>query len=227
MSELQHIIALTKLHISQEYDPKSWIATDTETYEYYKDFASKGKRAPVSKPQIAQTQTTPRPVAVKPKPAPQKKQPSEPKSKSIPIERETLPSAPKTEFADLKKIISEHFPNQKILDFVPDDTRAKEIAAKWKKQAIAPEVIILHSTATSQERLFLENVARAIEIRFCPAVVMTPEEFSPNEKVKLVIGSKTEHAGATLEIGPVDSYLKNPQQKAKLWQDLKNTLQSS
>lgn len=223
MPELQHIIALTKLHISQEYDAKNWVTTDSETYEYYKTFASKKRTTPIIKPPVSPIPVAPRPKPIAPKPSPQKKLPP----KSTPIERETLPSAPKTEFADFKKIISMHFPNEKILNFVPDDTLAKEIASKWKKQAIPPEVVILNTTTSPQEKLFLENVARAIEIHFFPAAVLSPEEFKPNDALKLVIGNETQPSFPSLKIEPVANYLKNPQQKAKLWQDLKSTLQSS
>lgn len=235
MSELQNVIALTKLHISQHYKEDAWVFTDPETLEDYKAFAHKNRGNQSQKP------TPIKPVAtikktIRPKPAPVKtvsKKPvvSEPSSvKPTKIERELPKQAIEVEFSDFRKILETNFPSQKIIDQLPDDTKAKETASRWEKATVPPEIVILDSGLSPSGRLFLENIARALEARFYPTAVLTPDQWDQTLKVRLVVGTAekvTDIDHPTVVMQPVDHYLQQPQEKAKLWLDLKNTLQSS
>lgn len=236
MSELQNVIALTKLHISQHYKEDAWVFTDPETLEDYKAFAQKNRggqpqRAkPPIKPTAAIKKTTrPKPAPVKP--ASKKTTASEkPIVQPAKIERELPKQAAEVEFSDFRKILEANFPTQKIIDQLPDDTKAKEVARRWEKAKIPPEIVILDSGLNPSEKLFLDNVARALEARFYPAAVLAPDQLDKTLKLRLLVGTADKLTGIeqpTVVMQPVDHYLQQPQEKAKLWQELKSTLQSS
>lgn len=56
------------------------------------------------------------------------------------------------DFSDFKKILTEHFPLQKITDLPPEDSLLSEAS-----------IVLLASSAQTQERQFLENVADALK----------------------------------------------------------------
>lgn len=235
MSELNNLVALTKLHISQHYDEKAWVFTDPETFSYYRSFAQASKE-----PQRQQKLDKPQPVQPrKPLPAPKPAAPKPVAKKSASptlvkppesIERVAPKPADEVDFSDLFKIMKTHFPGQKVLEGQPDDKRAKEIAHKWKHPTVPPEIWILDSSRTPVEKLLLENIARAIECYFYPAAVLAAPEIDNEQTPRLVLGTKDllkEVKTPSIEMEPISSYLESPQEKGRLWKELKSTLQSS
>lgn len=236
MSELQNVIALTKLHISQHYKDTEWVFTDPETLDFYKSFAQKNRSSPSSQPKPLNKPTLVAKTMPKPKPAPMKAPPKKPAIAESPqaqpakIERELPKPAAEVEFSDFKKILHEYFPKQTILDKIPGDAKAKEIAHRWEKAKVPPEIVILDTGFSPSEKLFLENVARALEARFYPAAVLKPEEWDKSSQLRLVVGTEESLKGIEhprVVMRSVDHYLEQPQEKAALWLDLKSTLQSS
>lgn len=230
MSEFNHLIALTKLHISQHYGEKSWIYTDPDTLANYREFAQRSKKA------------APKQLPEKPRPLPRiaepvRKQPiikkTEPPALELPKEVEqriTPKPVNEVDFSDLIKIVKTHFPAQKILDSQPDDARAKETAQKWKHPAIPPEVWILDSSRAPEERLFLENIAQAIDLYFYPAAVLPISKMDEEPAPRLILGTKDLLNGIkapSIAMESISFYLETPKEKSRLWKDLKNTLQSS
>ena len=236
MSEIQNVIALTKLHIKQHYKESEWLYTDLESLDYYKSFVQKHRGSANSKPKAP---IAPPPIikkAPRPKPAPIKevqKKSMEPENKPANpknIERQMPKPVAQVEFSDFRKILNEYYPSQKILENQPDDTKAKEIAHRFEKANIPPEIIIIDTGYSPSEKLFLENVARALEARFSRAAVLATDEWDKNLSLRLVVGTQDAVNGISqpkVVMKPVDHYLQNPKEKAKLWQDLKSTLQSS
>lgn len=236
MSELKNLIALTKLHINQNYAEKDWVYTDKETLVYYKSFAQSNRGAQAKPPVNLHRPAPPKKTApllkrAPPKPVAQKsKPPSVQQAPTVAIERESPKPVDDLDFSDFIELFSAHFPKHKILDGQPDDTRAKEISQKWKHPATPPEVLILDSSGSPSERLFLDNIARAVEARYYPTAVVPSADLSSCENPRLVIGTqallgKVEAPHVVME--PVPHYLENPREKAKLWKMLKDTLQSS
>ena len=236
MSELNNLIALTKLHISQNYEEKAWVLTDPDTYTYYRAFAQKGLKAQPQQSALKTQAAHPRKTPPAPRPAPQrpsvKKTPPPPTSSERPksIERVSPKPADDVDFSDLIKILHTHFPGQKILDSQPDDTRAQEIAQKWKHPAIPPEVWILDSSRAPAEKLFLENIARAIETYFYPAAVLSLSEVNKEIIPRLILGTKellNNVQSPSIQMESIPFYLESPHEKGRLWKHLKSTLQSS
>lgn len=127
------LLAMTEIHIFQEYSPKDWLLTDRGTYEYFKEFASKNRPAPSVKsaPKAPPPLVAPKPAVVQRpppppcKPIPPKKvipEAAKPEQKNEPLESSTPielhpPSSPKAaEFADIHKILTTKVPSQKIVD---------------------------------------------------------------------------------------------------------------
>ncbi len=237
MSELHNVLSLAKLHITQHYDNSEWIFTDQETFKYFQASAKKNKhfpsthlpaQAPKASPQkkkpVNRTSPTKQNTSLE-----EKKIPSSPID-PLPIQREKLKPANPIEFSDFRKILQKHFPAFKLLDSQPDDTKAKEKALLWQKENARPQIVIIHEEASPSEQLFLQNLARAIDTVFFPTTLAPFNELDKNNSYRLLIGSASHIKDCNCSyfaIDPVDHYLQNPLSKAKLWQNLKNTLLSS
>lgn len=169
---------------------------------------------------------------VKPKPL------EKPISKQMPLDR--WPSIRST----LKKIA----PNMKLLDTIPDDLKAQKAANAWNEQA---EVIIITGSSSSEELLFLKDLARAIHDRLSPTKLISGtklekdnlwESFFEKNNFKLIIitqasqqytelmlyhkQEKNQHFLVTtplLILKSLETY-KQPDQKTALWKSLCQTL---
>jgi hypothetical protein len=241
MSELQHVIALTRLHISQHYANDERFCTDPDSYQFFADYAKKSQSAArpspsSSPPPSPQTKPIPRPKPTPPKsPVKTEMETNKGKTEAAAIRTNAIKrepqSAPQTMvFEDFRKILQECFPAIKILDSQPDDAGAKELSQAWQKQNTPPEIVIIDSSSTPLERRFLDNIARALDAFFYPTAVLTPQELTADLTVRLAVGvqdSLNNHPYPFLAMKSIEHYLQQPVLKAELWQELKNTLQSS
>lgn len=98
---------------------------------------------------------------------------------------------------DLRKLASEHLPQLKLLDAVPDDALAREMSKAWEKTAVVPQAAILSFNEQGPHQLFLKHVAFAAEMMGLTAAVIPAgkieakkgwEEFLSSPTLKCVIG---------------------------------------
>ncbi|MFQ5728817.1 MAG: hypothetical protein ACE5GN_00460 [Waddliaceae bacterium] len=237
--DLKDLAALTELHLLQEYSRHDRIMTSRESYEYFKQYALRKRASP---------QPPPQPIALKPpqkkpsppKPLPQKEttkkpEPSkEPSKPSLSFELTPPGSPPTTDFSDIRQVLSKKFPSQKILDDLPDDTAAKQIRRQWADNKKNPEIILLYSNEPAQQRSFLSNLAKAIDVCVGSSSVVSAndpnlENLLKSPKLRLILCSGA-HLNAidsgktaTLALSDLNDYLKNPQLKAELWKKLKKS----
>lgn len=237
MSELHHMLALTKLHIAQHYEGSEKIFTDPETFKYFQACPQKKEgplptklptRLPATSPQktkpISKTAPSLQKSGIK------EQKPTDSSSNPVPIQREKLKPSSPPEFSDIREILQKYFPSLELHNSPPDDTKAQEKALLWQRKNDTPEIVLLHETLSPSEHLFLQNLARAIETVFSPATLIPHDQLDRNSSYRLVISSNaslSECQHPHLEIGPIDRFLQNPLSKAQLWLDIKNMLLSS
>lgn len=276
------LVAMTQLHLLQEYSRRDWLMTDSTTYEYFKNYASTRSSHKISREvrqdvpsdspsnarkhcEVDKAKTyggegsakdcspppkdpekcslpleSPRPAkqptpSIPPEPT-KNPAPSSPSNKSTPepqpttasekpftsIELHPLSSPPTTDFSSIRKTLMEKFPAQRILDEIPDDVEAKKISQQWKKQSTTPAVAILSSDEHPKHRVFLNNLAKAIEVCYCPASVISAEDLQTSKGLHLLITSKKieNMEIETLQIASIEEYLRDPLLKAELWEEI-------
>lgn len=129
------------------------------------------------------------------------------------IQSDPLPLLENHDLSDLRKIISEKFPEQKILDYPPDDTRAKIVKNGWKNKIKETKLVLLCPPHFHQHPL-LTHLRHAIQVIF-----NTPTEISD---VHL-----DSEKNPTLALENLDVYIQDFRQKALLWQKIKQILKPS
>lgn len=141
--------------------------------------------------------TPPEPVAVK-----TKEVVAEPKAQDSPVHSFRFALTPQTPaagvpFDDLRKLASEHLPQLKLLDAVPDDAIAREMSRAWEKGTTVPQAAILSFNEQGPHQLFLKHVALAAEMMGLTAAVIPAgkietkkgwEEFLSAPTLRCVIG---------------------------------------
>lgn len=184
------LLAFTKRYLQQEYAHESWVTSDKETFNCFKQYALNQKKEvaktpvpvpPAPKPAIVAPAKPLPPVAKKvlPQSLPQTK-PVEKKTASQTASGYNLESLPPTQIQDLndwRKIINERFPNLELLDGPPKDDIAKQINSAWQQPKVIPSVIILSFQEAGKEQVFLHNIAKAIQARYTSAAVMSVQEI--------------------------------------------------
>lgn len=150
---------------------------------------------------------------------------------------------PKIDFGtleDVKKIVQKTSVNTKILAETPDDSIAKKIANKWKFNLKAEAVSFLIFQENKQEQIFIQNVAKAVELLLPTAIINAKmidgegewEAFLKSPKLKLLVADKnsieTNLFLKDMLFFPLAAsiYLKNPLSKRELWQELLKTIAS-
>jgi len=122
----------------------------------------------------------PRPVSPPPAPEPAALAPPVQEIKvaeSVPIKE----AAPAKSVSAMRKVLEKIAPELAILDAVPDDTAAKQIANRWKTKNQAAPVSILAGGELPQHKALLHEIAVAIDVYFGPARLI---EADPIEKEK-------------------------------------------
>jgi len=194
--QFAELIALTQLHITQEYAKSDWINSDTETVQFFK-----GLKKAVSKPivELPKPPISKKPMIVKEESAPKI---TEEKPKAQPIkpskfELEPVQEVTQVDFNEMRQILAQHFPQQVVLDEIPNHNEAKA-------SFLIPEVVVLALNENAKYHAFLSNLSKAINRQIAPAELLSAqvwekgenwEEFLKSEKLRLVIVSdRTLHA---------------------------------
>ncbi|MFA5250338.1 MAG: hypothetical protein WC371_02885 [Parachlamydiales bacterium] len=143
-------------------------------------------------------------------PALEEKIPPPPSLKTITLNKAPFPILPplvrpsepapalekKTDFREMEKPIPvlpvsfQHFkdllflvdPNLKILEEIPEDTKAKEIASSWKLKAKVGRITILSYGETEKELFFLKELARAVHLLFQPTKIINAASLEKENK---------------------------------------------
>lgn len=74
---------------------------------------------------------------------------------------------------DVKNIIKEIAPDYVILENIPSDKKAKDIAQSWNLKKRAAEITILSFRESPQQLLFLKNLAQALDTVFLPTKIIS------------------------------------------------------
>lgn len=242
-SEFKELLALTQNFLVQEFSPNQWIEVDRESYLYFRSFAQlKKQEAPkaevLKKPIEPQTTKINKPTDLPPPPAaqklnPKKDPPSLPKIEKNPeikkalepasdeasnfvskkILSDPLPLLDHQDLSDLRKIISEKFPEQKILDYPPDDAQAKIVKNAWKSRDKQAKLVLLCPSHFHQHPL-LNHLRQAIQMTFNTPVEISDTSLESEKK-------------PTIALESLDIYMQDFKQKAILWQKIKQLLNPS
>ena len=102
----------------------------------------------------------------------------EPKSEA-PIPKPRDPSA--RPYSQFRSILEKIAPELAILDSIPDDATAKQIASRWKTKNQSAPISILSSGELPQHKALLSEIATALDVYFGPARLI---EADPIEKEK-------------------------------------------
>lgn len=103
---------------------------------------------------------------------------------------------PPSDFSLLREILVAHVPEMKILDSIPDDSIAHKISQRWKAKTLSAPISILSYQEPSEQKEFLQNIAKAISVSFFETQLIQVEEietqnlwesFFSSSELKLII----------------------------------------
>ena len=227
---LKELASLTKRYLIQEHDRGDWIMTDSTTYNFFKGYALQKRTTPPTAAITPKPTIVPPPQVASPKkPLPPKAPPppkeiAQPAPKSDPVFTLAPPPAkPTDDFADIREVLATKVPHQTILEAPPDDSNAKQIRQQWKDRHKEPEIVILDISQSPQQRAFLRNLTTALDLCLGPARLISAEDpRRDHPKLRLVLGPQgSENSTAQhLELGNLDRFFQDPQQKAEFWKTL-------
>lgn len=203
------LVALTQLYLLQEFSLTERVTAGTEGYAYFKEYAmqkkgqSVSKPVPVSQPVRQIVQEAPKlltePVPQADEPIPQQQATSFPKEKTASVkpksasktfEPELTARETEIDLEDIRKIVQERYPGQKIVKEIPSDAEAKAINEAWKSETIIPEVMILSFEESPLQYAFLQNIAKAITMFYTPAAVIRAEKLAQEKGWEKVLQTK-------------------------------------
>lgn len=105
---------------------------------------------------------------------------------------EPITSVTPIDFSDIRQVITERFPSQKIIDQIPNDEDVRKKEGTWQKGMAVPEVLILSFTEIPKEITFLQNIAKAIQDRLsATAQIMAAAKLEQEECWSAILSSKT------------------------------------
>ena len=158
------------------------------------------------------------PVFIPPQPAPQPA-PQPPKPEVIfapppppppippPVKLQPLEPKPPSDLSSIRAILSVVAPELKILNEIPSDAIAKKISERWKtKNQTAPISILLYQEPPEQ-RVLLEQIAKALDVYFGPAKIVSAETIEKEKQweaflsvadLKMVIVIRSHQKKATI-----------------------------
>jgi hypothetical protein len=106
------------------------------------------------------------------------------------LKLEPFPPATIEPLDDMKTIFIECFPNYSVLDHPPHDDEAKNVLNRWKQELTDPEIIILSFEESPQQKLFLQNIAKAIQTRFGPTATLNAKKIEVDNQWSTFLNSK-------------------------------------
>lgn len=212
------LLAQMKLYLTQEYGLTARIFSEPESYTYFKTYAlaqQKAKNKPLEKVQTvvadkpapvkaATSCDTPNVDTIKPasvKAAASHRIPNEDPDKPAPVKAAATPATPiftlenpspvqLVDYADLRKILVEKLPHIPLLDHVPDDMEARNLANLWAQKRKSPQILLLSFDKTAKHQAFLDNIAKALEVHGFTAHVTNAMKLEYNNEWEEVLKSK-------------------------------------
>lgn len=82
-------------------------------------------------------------------------------------------------FKDLMQLIE---PRLKILDIIPSDQKAKEIASSWKFKAKVGKITLLAFKENPKELFFIKELAKALHLLFQPTKIINAAALEKEDK---------------------------------------------
>jgi hypothetical protein len=191
------LIALAQLYLTQEYSPKEWIASEPATYQYFKQFAKHKKETPQTP--VVSPPTSPKTFSSQPPAVPVKKpqeiqprkgqiepairtpdpKPAAEERKATPFALDPLGVPKEQDLSDIRKIVTELFPWQKIIDHPPSDSAAQQQA----------HVIVFHFDEPAEEATLLTNLSKAIQDRFGKTELLSAHKIDQENQWETLLQS--------------------------------------
>lgn len=240
--DYQALVALTKEYLAQEFKKDTWVMASADTYAYFKELAKKARsstpavktEAPALKPpqapitQAAYAPAPPKAPLAKPEPVkaqtvqkapPEPVQPIGLKTPSVEayrpksFELDPMKPAEPTDLTDIKQILEKHFPHIPYLEPL---------------QLEEPIVCIYASDDIPEHLVFLQNVAKAISQLKAPTIVLSKSRSKTiPATVRLCLCQDETLINSNmscLKIKAIPEYLRDPKQKAILWQEIRRAV---
>lgn len=82
---------------------------------------------------------------------------------------------PSSDFAGVRQVLSVVAPELTILNEIPTDAIAKKISERWKTKNQSAPISILVYQEPPEQRILLDQVARALDVYFGPAKIVQAE----------------------------------------------------
>lgn len=165
------------------------------------------------------------------------------------LELDPLVKSLPIDLSDIRNIMMEKFPHQKIIDSPPNDELAKKISNAWSQEIKIPPILILSLNESPMHKAFLENLATALTIYFGEAKFFLMDDlecvkiFNSKDLRFIIANRQTISASSELNkhyreaegksfinqiplflLSDTQAYLKEPRLKATLWKALSEFL---
>jgi hypothetical protein len=205
--EYKELLNLTKTHILQNFSLEEWMLTDQNTFSFFKSY-SPPRPQPLfplvsSKPQRLHT-TQEKELSIKenfaiPINKKETKETKETKDnegkKEFSKEKfsftlEPMQLATEIDLKEIHKLVKDHFPSMIIIENPLQDEEAKRVNRTQQKTTTTPAVIILSFNETAISKKFLENIAKAIQLRIAPALVLPAHKIEQENAWERMLQSK-------------------------------------
>lgn len=182
--ELQELAKQTREHLQTAH--KDFVPSTQETCDYFKvknqvqaspyPFKPYEPSNPDEPPKITPKPTLPPiqrplPPPIRKLPTPPPQTPAEPPKKKSENQQisgfvlEPLPDVQQVDFNDLKALYTQRFPHNSVLEEPLEDSEAHQTGKSGDSNAY-PEVVLLSFSANPKISTFLQNLARAIHVRW-------------------------------------------------------------
>lgn len=208
-----------QLFLIQEYSPQTWFQVSRESYLNYRSYAialnQTAKKMNIQEAEVRREMPEVKAQGAKKQEVENKNQKivenaiaNSPKNAAIAPQKEKIVSASKKElekpsttrekqdnFADIRKMIAEHYPEQLILPQPPEDSLAKKIKNAWK--------------TPSKTESFVANLCHALKVVYGIKAEVVGKSLQLGDAKNSVI-----------ELINIEEYLREPKLKANLWKTI-------
>ena len=174
--QYQELIALTELHLLEEYSPQELITVDPDAVKFLQTQKPASVTKPIPAPKAIEVVQQPlKQETTKSPPFPKKEEPPAPQPTqtaiSKPFELDTSHKPIQTEFEDIKQLIKEKAPHFAISDHIPPPAAPKTL-----------QLIFLTSNEEAEDLQFLENVLKAAQGRGLNARILMCRQIEKENK---------------------------------------------
>ncbi len=175
---------LVKSLIDHLREQGAYVLASSEDTDYYR----KNLQPPKPKIELSALAQKPQPEPEtllppeEPKTTPLKKLPQELSENKMNSARQrdyclTVPKAASADFLFLRGIVKAAIPELKIIDEIPSDAVAKKISERWKTKNKSAPISVIVFQEPPEQRAFLEQIARALDVFFGTAKIVSAEEI--------------------------------------------------